>query len=317
MENGPNTLQQAVLYFSDPNNCREYIAVRRWPNGVICPTCGSEKVSFLKTQNRWQCSSHHAKRQFSVKVGTIFEESPIGLDKWLVAMWLVANCKNGISSYEIARALDVTQTTAWFMDHRIRLALHSGSLEKLSGEVEADETFVGGNVRNMHRKSKRSIRAKNDGMWGKTVVLGLLERDGNVRAAVSPTRQHYEIRKHITANVESGATLYTDQYDAYQSLPQEFTHEMVNKLEGYVKGRVHVQGMENFWSLLKRTIKGTYVSVDPVHLQAYVDEQAWRFNHRELNDSERFNLAVSGVVGKRLTFDQLTGKEAEIAPPIN
>jgi transposase-like protein len=308
MANDPKTLQAAVVYFSDENNCREYIAARRWPNGVTCPTCGSTKVGFLKAQNRWQCSARHPRRQFSVKVGTIFEDSPVGLDKWLVAMWLVANCKNGVSSYEIHRALGVTQTTAWFMDHRIRLALHTGSLEKLKGEVEGDETFIGGNVRNMHRKSKRSIRAKNDGLWGKTVVLGLLERKGHVRAAVSPTRKHYEIHKHVMSNVEPGTTLYTDEFDAYQSLPDEFTHEMVNHMEAYVKGRVHTNGVENFWSLLKRTLKGTYVSVDPVHLQAYVDEQAWRFNNRELNDSERFSVAVSGIVGKRLTFDELTGK---------
>jgi transposase-like protein len=199
--------------------------------------------------------------------------------------------------------------------------MRDGDAPKLSGQVEADETFVGGKVQNMHRKSKRNIQAKNDGNWGKTVVLGLLEREGGVRAAVAPTRSHYDIHNNVLANVETGSTLFTDQHDSYQSLPPgAFTHEIINKLEGYVKGRVHVNGMENFWSLLKRTLKGTYVSVDPVHLQAYVDEQVFRFNSRKnsddetIKDAERFSMAVSQIVGKRLTWDELTGKEGVPRP---
>jgi transposase-like protein len=312
MPSDPKTLQEAVLYFSNPANCREYLVARRWPNGVECPRCGSTKVTFSEKHNRWQCNSRHDRRQFTAKTGTVMEDSPIGLDKWLMAMWLVANCKNGVSSYEVHRALGVTQKTAWFLDHRIRLALY-GSPNKLWGNVEADETFVGGKVRNMHRKSKRGIQATNDGNFGKTVVLGLLEREGRVRATVAPTRKHYDVHANVLANVEPGSTLYTDEFNAYQSLPPDtFTHEIINKMEGYVKDKVHVQGMENFWSLLKRTLKGTYVSVDPVHLQAYVDEQVWRFNNRDMNDSQRFSLAVRGIVGKRITYDQLTGKEPEI-----
>jgi transposase-like protein len=315
MEREPKTLQAAILYFADSGNCREYLMERRWPNGVTCPTCGSTKVTFSEKHNRWQCGSHHAKRQFTLKTGTIFEDSPISLDKWLMAMWMVINCKNGVSSYEIAKDLGVTQKSAWFILHRLREIMQDDASTKLGDEVEADETFVGGKVQNMHKRGKRSIQAKNDGNWGKTVVLGLLEREGRVKAAVAPTRKHYEIHKNVMANVEPGTTLYTDEYDAYQSLPQEFTHEIINKLEGYVKGRVHVNGMENFWSLLKRTIKGTYVSVDPVHLQAYVDEQVFRFNNRKdidgepLTDSDRFDLAVRQIVGKRLTWNALTGKE--------
>ena len=227
------------------------------------------------------------------------EDSPIGLDKWLMAMWQVVNCKNGISSYEVHRAIGITQKSAWFLDHRIRLALADGTIEKLSGDVEADETFVGGKVQNMHRKSKRTIQAKNDGNWGKTVVLGLLEREGHVRAAVAPTRKYYEVQKHLKTNVAPGATLYTDEYDAYKGLPDDFTHEIINKLEGYVKGRVHVNGMENFWSLLKRGLKGTYVSVDPAHLQRYVDEQVFRFNNRkDMNDADRFDRVVRQIVDK-------------------
>lgn len=321
MEKEPKTLQAAVLYFADPVNCREYLMARRWPNGVTCPTCGSTKVTFSEKHNRWQCGSHHAKRQFTTKTGTIFEDSPLSLDKWLIAMWMVINCKNGVSSYEIARDLGITQKSAWFILHRLREIMRDSNAPKLSGHVEADETFVGGKVQNMHRKSKRNIQAKNDGNWGKTVVLGLLEREGGVRAAVAPTRSHYDIHSNTLANVEAGSTLFTDEHNAYQSLPPgTFTHEIINKLEGYVKGRIHVNGMENFWSLLKRGLKGTYVSVDPVHLQAYVDEQVFRFNSRKnsddepIKDAERFSMVVSQIVGKRLTWDELTGKEGVARP---
>ena len=316
MASEPKTLQQAILHFADPLNVRDYMIARRWPDGVTCPTCGGTKLTFSVKHNRWQCGSHHAKRQFTLKTGTIFEDSPIGLDKWLAAMWMVVNCKNGVSSYEIARDLGVTQKSAWFMLHRLREVMQDDDGGKLAGEVEADETFVGGKVNNMHRRSKRTIQAKNDGNWGKTVVLGLLEREGRVRAAVAPTRRHYDVHRNVIANVEAGSTLFTDEFNAYQSLPpDQFTHEIINKLEGYVKGRVHVNGMENFWSLLKRTLKGTYVSVDPVHLQAYVDEQVFRFNNRvEMNDGQRFSAALTMIVGKRLTWDALTGKEGTPRP---
>lgn len=318
MVSEPKTLQQAIVYFADADNCRQYLMIRRWPDGVVCPTCGSSKVSFLVKQQRWQCAGKHPKKQFSVKVGTIFEDSPLGLDKWLPAVWLLTNCKNGASSYEIHRALGVTQKTAWFMLHRIRLAMQNTKASKLSGEVEADETFVGGKVTNMHRTSRRKIQATNEGHWGKTVVLGLLERDGGVRAAVAPTRQSYEVQQHLNNNVEPGSTLYTDEFAVYQHVaPNQYTHQVINKLEAYVKGNVHVQGMENFWSLLKRSLKGTYVSVDPVHLQAYVDEQCFRFNNRkEMDDSERFSTALSQIVGKRITYAELIGKEGETAKEV-
>jgi hypothetical protein len=306
----PKTLQEAILYFSDPANCREYLMARRWADGVICPKCRSSDIIYLEKYNRWHCRAKHEAPQFTLKTGTIMEDSPIGLDKWLMAMWQIVNSKNGISSYEIHRAIGVTQKSAWFLEHRIRLALQNGSLEKLSGHVEADETFVGGKIQNMHRRSKRKLQATQDGNWGKTVVLGLLEREGRVRAAVAPTRKYYEVHGNVMANVEEGSTLFTDEFEAYKTLPGEFTHEIVNKLEGYVKGRVHVNGMENFWSLLKRSLKGTYVSVDPAHLQAYVDEQVFRFNNRkDMNDADRFDVAVRQIVGKRLTWNTLTGKE--------
>lgn len=171
----PITLLEAVRFFTDPENCRLYLANKRWPNGAVtCPTCGSDRVSFLANYGRWQCSSRHPKRQFSVKVGTIFEDSPLGLDKWLPAAWLVSNCKNGISSWELHRDLKVTQKTAWFMLHRIRLAMQddlTGGM--LGGEVEADETFIGGKARNMHAKRRRALGNTKGSHNGKTIVLGM------------------------------------------------------------------------------------------------------------------------------------------------
>jgi transposase-like protein len=311
MAREPKTLQQAILYFADPKNCREYLVARRWPNGVECPQCGSKSVKFSEKYNRWQCASHHERRQFTLKTGTIFEDSPIGLDKWLTAMWMVVNCKNGVSSYEIARDLGVTQKSAWFMLHRLREVMEGTSDPKLSGEVEADETFIGGNVKNMHRRSKRCVSAKNDGNWGKTIVLGLLERDGNVRAAVAPNRHKHNVHSNIQKHVEAGSTLYTDEFTSYDKIP-DYAREVINHLQGYVRGQVHTNGIENFWSLLKRTLKGTYVSVDPAHLQAYVNEQVFRFNNRkDMNDADRFSVAVSQIVGRRLTWDDLIGKEGE------
>jgi transposase-like protein len=309
----PDTLQEAILYFASADNCREYLVAHRWPNGVVCPRCGGTKVLFQAKYNRWQCGSKHALRQFTSKTGTIFEDSPLGLDKWLLAMWQVVNCKNGVSSYEISRACGVTQKTAWFMDHRIRLALGMAPAEKLSGEVEADESFIGGAARNMHA-AKRAKRITGTGGKDKTAVMGILKRgtDGEhskVRTAVVPNRKksslHAEVRKHV----EAGSALYTDALQSYNGL-DEFEHAVVDHAVQYVDGVVHTNGLENFWSLLKRGINGTYVSVEPFHLFRYLDEQAFRFNNRKMTDGERFSVAVSGIVGKRVMFDELTGKSA-------
>ncbi len=306
----PETLQMAVLYFGDEDRALEFLTKFRWPDGKpTCPRCQCQENSFISTRRIWKCKG--CKRQFSAKSGTIMEDSPISLSKWLPAIWMICGCKNGISSYEIGRDLGVSQKTAWFMLHRIREAMDKGTIEKLSGEVEADETFVGGNVRNMHRKSKRCIKAKNDGNWGKTVVLGLLQREGKVRAAVAPSRRRHQVHSHITPNVEPGSKLYTDEFNSYDNLPEGITREFVNHLNSYVEGRVHTNGIENFWSLLKRTLKGTYVSVDPVHLQAYVDEQAFRFNNREFRDADRFVSVLSQIAGHRLTFKELITKELD------
>jgi len=309
MENELTTLQDAIKYFSNPVNCREYVVARRWPNGVTCPTCGSANVKFSEKYNRWQCGSHHSMRQFTVKTGTIFEDSPLGLDKWLCAMWQVVNCKNGVSSYEVHRAIGVTQKTAWFMDHRIRLALRMGSFEKLSGEVEVDETFIGGLARNMH-KDKREARISGTGGKDKVPVMGILKRKGEVRTEVIANRKKKTLDGLVRGHVAEGSAVYTDALPSYNDLDSAYLHEVVDHAVEYVRGRVHTNGMENFWSLLKRGIKGTYVSVEPFHLSRYLDEQMFRYNNRiDMNDGDRFDLAVRQIVGKRLTYAELTGKE--------
>jgi len=318
----PKTLQGAILYFSDPANCREYLVARRWPNGVICPRCGSEDVLFLENYNRWHCRQKHQAPQFTLKTATIFEDSPISLDKWLTAMWQVVNCKNGVSSYEVHRAIGVTQKTAWFMDHRIRLALGMDTPEKMSGTVEADETFVGGKVKNMHFDKQTRMRMgkkRTGGFEGKAVVMGLLERNTRkARVKVLPNTRQFHIRTNIIGNVEKGSMIYSDALKSYENVEVDgFAHEFIDHTEAYVRGAVHTNGLENFWSLLKRAIKGTYVSVEPFHLQRYCDEQAWRYNNRKMTDGERFSLAVSGILGKRITFDELTGKTAGSPPTIN
>jgi hypothetical protein len=308
---GPDTLQEAVLYFSSTENCRAYLVAHRWPDGVVCPRCGSKNVLFQPKYNRWQCGSKHALRQFTTKTGTIFEDSPLGLDKWLLAMWMVVNCKNGVSSYEIHRATGVTQKSAWFMNHRIRLALGMGPEQRrLSGEIEVDETFVGAKARNMHA-SKRERRITGTGPKDKTAVMGILQRGGEVRAMVVPSRKKHVLQGEVKKHVEVGAALYSDALMSYSGLDLEYAHQVIDHAVAYVNGKVHTNGLENFWSLFKRGINGTYVSVEPFHLFRYLDEQCFRFNNRKVTDGERFSIAVSGVVGKRLTFAELIGKEQD------
>jgi transposase-like protein len=315
----PKSLQEAIVYFSNPDNCISYLAAKRWPNGVVCPICGSESVSaFNSTRKTWKCAKHHPKREFSVKVGSLCEDSAISLDKWLTAIWLVTNCKNGISSCEIASHLKVTQKTAWFMMHRIRLALQDESFGKLSGHVEVDETFIGGKARNMHL-DKRERRITGTGGKDKTIVFGALERGGKVRTLVLGDRKRAALETAVKTHVEAGSALYSDALQSYDRLAQEYAHNVIDHAERYVDGQVHTNGLENFWSLLKRGISGTYVSVEPFHLFRYLDEQMFRYNHRKDGDrkttpAERFSMAVSKLFGKRLTFAELTGKLATTTP---
>ncbi|THJ23730.1 MAG: IS1595 family transposase [Nitrospira sp. CG24D] len=305
----PKTLQQAVKAFADEQFCIDLIAAMRWADGqAVCPKCSQKNNHFMASRKVWQCKNKECKKQFSVKVGTIFEDSAIALEKWLLAMWMMVNAKNGISSYEIHRSLGVTQKTAWFMMHRIRLVLQNGSLDrKLTGEVEADETYIGGKARNMH-KDKQQKALKAEGYFRKAVVMGMLERDGEVRTKVLNVASAKVLAREIRANVEPGSTLYTDQLASYTRVGQEYAHHVINHAQEYVRGNVHTNGIENFWSLLKRGIKGTYVSVEPFHLFRYLDEQSFRFNTRKSNDQGRFISALSSIQGKRVEYKDLIGQ---------
>lgn len=299
---------EAIRVFSDPQICLNVVAGAKWGSkGPSCPRCQSKRHSFLKTRLMWKCLD--CQKQFSVKVGTIFEDSPVGLDKWLCAMWLVANCKNGISSYEIARDLKVTQATAWFMVHRIRYAMHNGTINKMTGTVEADETFIGGAARFMHADAKaEKLQGRRGGTQGKAIVFGLLEREtGKVRTHHVRARRKGDLQAIVRDNVTAGAALYTDALKSYDGLDSEYAHKVVDHAETYVDGVVHTNRLENFWALLKRSIKGTYVSVEPFHLFRYLDEQSFRYNERHSTDAERFALVLGAIAGKRLTYKQVRG----------
>ncbi len=322
---GPQTLQEAVRYFTDLDNCINYLVAFRWPNGVICPVCGSKEIGYTSTRRVWECKAkpRHAKRQFSIKVGTILEDSPISLDKWLPVLWLIANCRNGISSWEIHRDIGVTQKTAWFMLHRVRLAMQddlTGGM--LGGEVEVDESYIGGKVRNMHKNRKRRAQAQGRNIGNKTIVLGMLERETEkrskrVRASIIADRTRSSMTQEVQAHIERGSQIHSDEFVSNWRMDDEYVHNVINHAECYVDGQIHTNGLENFWSLLKRGIGGTYIAVEPFHLFRYIDEQAFRYNNRKdgdgevISDADRFGRLCSQIVGRRLTYKELIGKEGE------
>lgn len=305
------TLQEAIEHFGDPQRAFDYAVRYRWPDGnVTCPRCSKAKHSFIKTRMIWFC--YECKKQFSIKVGTVMEDSAIPLNKWMAAFWMLVNCKNGVSSMEIHRSVGVTQKSAWFMLQRLRLALqddfYGSKLGGDGGEVEVDESFIGGKARNMHL-SERKRRITGTGTKDKTAVMGILERGGKIRTTVVPNRKKHALQSEVRKHVEAGAALYSDALLSYEGLATDYAHKVVDHAVQYVDGRVHTNGLENFWSLLKRGISGTYVSVEPFHLFRYLDEQSFRYNNRkDMNDGQRFALAMSQVFGKRLTYSQLTGK---------
>lgn len=312
----PETLQEAIRYFADKARAFAYITKVRWPDGkVACPRCGSQDVSFISTRHLWTCKACKVKKQFTPRIGTVLEDSAIPYDKWICAFWMVANCKNGISSYEVGRSLGVTQRTGWFMLQRIRLALQNGTIVKLSGSVEVDESFIGANSRKMNNKQKAKRKHKGTGPWNLTPVQGLLERGKGGKASrvilkQVPDNKKRTLEPNVREYILKGSEVHTDEHRGYEDIDDEYTHQVINHAVSYVKGHVHTQGIDNFWSLLKRTIRGTYVSVEPFHLFRYLDEQAFRFNERKdtNGDKGRFLKAMAGIVGKRLTWDKLTAK---------
>ncbi len=314
------TLTDAIRWFSDPMHCVEAVKQMRWPDGkVLCHFCGADKHYWLAKQMRWKCAV--CRKQFSVKLGTIFEDSAIKLDKWLVAIWLLANCKNGISSYELARHIGITQKSAWFVLQRIRFVLADGGWPKMGGDggpVEVDECYIGGKPKNMHAKRRNALKLAYRGSDNKTPVFGILDRETRqVRANVLKDVKRDTLQAQILKEIESGSTVYTDGATVYDHLSTKgFVHETVTHIQEYVRGQVHTQGIENFWSLLKRELNGTYVAVEPFHLGKYVDEQVFRYNNRAtkdnpLNDRDRFMAMLSLISGKRLTYAALTGKVGE------
>jgi len=317
----PKTLLEAIAFFNNEQVCIDAVAAMKWPDGKPrCAHCNAQDPYYLATQKRWKCRK--CRKQFSVKVGTIFEDSPISLQKWLPAMWLLCNCKNGISSWEIHRALGVTQKTAWFMLQRIRLALKRDiAKNKLGGDdggpVEVDETYVGPNLQKMHRSRRLKLQT-GEYAPTKAIVMGMLDRESReIRAKVIPQAKREVLQDEILNGIEKGSTVYTDGHPGYDRLLLEgYLHQVINHTEEYVRGEVHTQGIDNFWSLLKRGLRGTYVAVEPFHLDRYVTEQIFRYTNRAtkdnpLTDSDRFLLALSQVAGKRLTYAELTGKEPQ------
>lgn len=300
----PQTLLEAIQYFSDPDKARDFVVELRWPNGVACPRmgCGNADVQWISTRKLWRCKE--CKRQFTAKVGTIFEDSPIGFDKWLPAFWLLSSNRNGISSCELARAIGVTQKTAWFMLHRVRLAMQTQTLEPLRGYVEADETYLGGKIRNP-APGKQGRRARGP-KTAKTAVMGMIERGGNVRAFVIPDDKSETLLTEVVKHVGPGSRVFTDAHPSYYWLSKSYAHSVINHAKEYVRGDIHTNSIENFWSVLKRTLSGTYICAREKHMNAYLDEQVFRFNSRESTDGPRFATALRGADGKRLTYRHLT-----------
>lgn len=332
----PKTLLEAVTYFSDETRAFETVRDARWPNGVRCPHCDSDKVRYMEMERKqrgdvkgprrkhtdgkiraWNCNK--CRKQFTLKTGSIFEDSPLPFRVWLSALWFLANQRNGTSSHELARALGIQQRSAWHLNHRLRAAMANGSFEKLCDNVEADETHIGGLARNMHRAKREALRMvdgrRQRSIKGhQTVVVGALERGGEIRLKVVAKNDGPNIHDFIKSNVLKGSNLYTDTNSAYDAMYKWYAHEIVNHAVEYVRDNiVHTNGLENFWSLLKRTMRGTYVSVEPFHLHRYLGEYAFRFNNRRSSDAERFRLALSQVVGKKLSYSELTGREGEMA----
>ncbi len=324
----PKSLLEAVALFADEDRAHDFFVSMRWPDGVRCAHCGSEDIgAYVRAENKqgkvrrlWNCKA--CKQQFTAKIGTVFADSPLPLSKWLPALWLVVNAKIGISSCELARALKITQKSAWFMGHRLRTAIQrGGGIVRMDGVVEVDESFIGGASRFMHADKRNALGKQRKGCAGKAVVMGLLERHTDKRKAsrvvteVIPAVNSSQLIPRVRKYVLAGAEIHTDENRGYAQLVSDYEHKVVNHAETYVKDGVHTNGLENFWCLLKRSLKGTYVHCAPFHLFRYLDEQTYRFNARKDEDGDRgrFMDVVKTTAGRRLTWKKLTGKPEDTA----
>lgn len=300
-----NNLMSLLVYFKDEQVCREYLELIRWNGQPECvySDCKHKHVNRYADGKRYKCAK--CKRQFSVRVGTIFEDSKVPLQKWFAAIYLITSHKKGISSLQLHRDLGVTQKTAWFLLHRVRhsLGLNIGS-DKLSGVIEADETFIGGSEKNKH-KSKQTAGTQGRSAKTKTPVVGIIERGGELRALKVPDTKGYSLRPFIVDNVDFGSVLNTDEWHGYRGLSRVFKHKFVKHNEGqYVNGSIHTNTMEGFWSLLKRGVVGIYHSVSEKHLQNYVDEFVFRYNTRNETEDYRFDIMLNNIAC-RLTYKEL------------
>lgn len=308
----PSTLLDAMRHF-DPETARRYVESIKWPEGPVCPKCGSQNVGDIKSRNGMQqCREKTCRCQFSLTKGTIMEGTHLRLDQWIAAVWMIVNCRNGISSCEIARTIGCKQQSAWHLLHRVRhlLAQESDGTKMGSkfGVVEADTTFVGGSLEHIS-PWRKDARGLTDAYDNKSAVHAIKDRkSGKIRAHTIPSESPNHVEKLIYDNVAEWSILYTDKSRAYDVFShRRYQHRTVNHRAGeYVRGKAHVNGLENFFNCLRRGLKGTYIRATADHLQAYVDEQVWRFNYREFSDWNRFDTAMHLIVGKRLTYKALT-----------
>jgi transposase-like protein len=297
-------LKDLMTQLADEKVCREYVEQMRWGGNPVCPYCGKTKPYKFKTAKRYRCSNRNCRQNFSVTVGTIFENSKIGLATWLAAIYVLTGHKKGISSHQLARDLGVTQKTAWFINHRIRLIMDIPDPEPLNSVVEIDETYVGGKLSKMNRKRRKAWQEL--GVDNKIPVMGLVQRGGRAKLLVIGNRPFKEV---IRENVDNTATVYTDAHSGYELLNQEYAaHEAVNhSIQEYRRGEAYTNTVEGFFSLFKRTIHGTYHQISPKHLHRYCAETTYRFNSRKIKDAERFKRTISNVEG-RLKYKNLTEK---------